>query len=64
MDDTPRISIIDDDPLVRSALCRLCRSVGYEVDSYESAEAFLGAERPAHIDCLVLDLHLPGRSGL
>ena len=64
MDDTPRISIVDDDPLVRSALCRLCKSVGYEVASYESAEAFLETENPPQADCLVLDVHLPGRSGL
>ena len=64
MGDTPHISIVDDDPLVRSALCRLFKSVGYEVTSYESAEAFLEKEEPAQTDCLVLDVHLPGRNGL
>ena len=64
MDDTPRISIVDDDPLVRGALCRLCKSVGYEVASYESAEAFLETESLPQSGCLVLDVHLPGRSGL
>jgi FixJ family two-component response regulator len=64
MDDAPRISIVDDDPLVRSALCRLCKSVGYEVAAYESAEAFLECESSPQAGCLVLDVHLPGRSGL
>ena len=64
MDDTPRISIVDDDLLVRSALCRLCKSVGYAVVSYESAEAFLETESSPQAGCLVLDVHLPGRSGL
>jgi FixJ family two-component response regulator len=64
MGDTPFISIVDDDPLVRSALCRLCKSVGYEVASYESAEAFLETGSASQAGCLVLDVHLPGRSGL
>jgi FixJ family two-component response regulator len=64
MGDSPLISIVDDDSLVRSALRRLCKSVGYDVESYESAEAFLEDERAEQTDCLVLDDHLPGRSGL
>jgi FixJ family two-component response regulator len=64
MDDPPQISIVDDDPLVRSALCRLFKSAGYEVASFESAEEFLESERTTTTNCLVLDVHLPGRSGL
>lgn len=64
MGDKPRILIVDDDPLVRSALSRLCQSVGYDALSYESAEAFLAAERRSQNGCLVLDVHLPGQSGL
>ena len=63
MTDGARISIVDDDASVRRALGRLCRSAGYQVDVYESAEAFLdeNVESPS---CLILDVHLPGRSGL
>ena len=61
---TPRISIVDDDFLVRNALCRVCRSVGYEADCYESAEEFLEADSEQQPACLILDLHLPGQSGL
>ena len=64
MDDPPRISIVDDDPLVRSALSRLLKSAGYDVASFESAEAFLESEYTTTTSCLVLDVHLPGRSGL
>jgi FixJ family two-component response regulator len=63
MTDSPRISIVDDDASVRRAIGRLCRSAGYEVDAYESAEAFLD-KCGASPSCLILDVHLPGSSGL
>jgi FixJ family two-component response regulator len=63
MDETPRISIVDDDASVRRALDRLCRSAGYKVDSFESAEAFLDSDAD-DAKCLILDVHLPGKSGL
>jgi len=59
----PRISIVDDDPSVVRALERLCRSAGYQVKSYESAEDFLAAEESEATDCLILDVHLPGLDG-
>lgn len=61
---SPRISIVDDDASVRRALDRLFRSAGYLVDSYESAESFLDANHINETDCLILDVHLPGQSGL
>ncbi len=64
MDESPRISIVDDDASVRRALDRLCRSAGYIVESYVSAEAFLEGASANQTDCLILDVHLPGRSGL
>ncbi len=64
MDETPRISIVDDDVSIRRALGRLCKSAGYSVDAYESAEAFLNSSNSDRTNCLILDLHLPGRSGL
>ncbi len=50
--------------MVQRALGRLCKSAGYDVGLYESAESFLDAGCAAEIDCLILDVHLPGRSGL
>lgn len=64
MNETSRISIVDDDPSVRRALARLCKSAGYVVQSFASAEAFLEASGSDDSDCLILDVHLPGRSGL
>ena len=61
--DQTRISVVDDDPSVRRALGRLCRSAGYSVSCFESAEAFLDAAGTEETDCLILDVHLPGRSG-
>jgi FixJ family two-component response regulator len=58
------IAIVDDDPSVRRGLRRLIRSAGWKAESFASAQEFLarpGAEEPS---CLVLDLQLPGLSGL
>ena len=59
-----RISIVDDDPSVRRSLNRLLQSFGYIVNVYESAEAFLAAAVANETDCLILDVQLPGCSGL
>jgi FixJ family two-component response regulator len=64
MTDVPRISVVDDDPSARKALGRLCKSVGYHVELYESAEAFLDASATGKTDFLILDVDLPGKSGL
>jgi FixJ family two-component response regulator len=64
MDESPRISIVDDDASVRRALGWLCKSAGYAVVSFASAEDFLEAATGDETDCLILDVHLPGRSGL
>ena len=58
------IVIVDDDPAVRDALSSLLRSVGHEVQVYASAPEFLRAGRPEGPTCLVLDVRLPGGSGL
>ncbi|MEI9887119.1 MAG: response regulator [Rhizomicrobium sp.] len=58
------IAIVEDDEHVRQALHGLLRSVGLEVVSFSSAGEFLSAHPPARPDCLVLDVRLPGRSGL
>ena len=64
MADIPSIAVVDDDPSVRKALGRLCKSAGYGVNLYDSAESFLNANVVDKTDCLILDVHLPGRSGL
>lgn len=58
------VYIVDDDAAVRAALESLLRSVGHEVRTFDSTDAFLAAERPDAPGCLVLDVRLPGRSGL
>jgi FixJ family two-component response regulator len=58
------ISIVDDDESVRKALKRLFKSVGLEVNEFASAEDFLNFATPSEAACLVLDLRLPGMSGL
>ena len=64
MDVRPLVSIVDDDPSVRKALRRLCTAAGYRVDLFDSSESFLDAGVAYTTDCLILDLHLPGKSGL
>ena len=58
------VFIIDDDPLYRESSERLVRSVGFSVQSFASASDFLGNRRPDVPSCLVLDVRLPGLSGL
>jgi FixJ family two-component response regulator len=58
------VFIIDDDPLYRSSSERLVRSVGFSVQSFESARDFLSSRRPNVPSCLILDVRLPGLSGL
>src|SRR5512132_3644545 len=61
---TAVVYIVDDDPSVCRALSRLIRSVGLEVETFESATAFLDQSPPDRPACLVLDIRLPGPSGL
>jgi FixJ family two-component response regulator len=58
------VHIIDDDDSLRGAVEGLCRSVGLHTRSYGSVQAFLGANSGKHAGCLVLDVRLPGMSGL
>jgi FixJ family two-component response regulator len=58
------ISIVDDDESVRKALKRLIKSVGLKVEAFASAEDFLTFTTSHDEACLVLDLRLPGMSGL
>ena len=58
------IAIVDDDPSVRRGLTRLIRSVGWKAETFASAQEFLARPRAEPPSCLVLDLQLPGLSGL
>jgi FixJ family two-component response regulator len=58
------IAVIDDDPDIREALNGLLRSVGLRVELFASVQEFLGTARPDLPGCLILDVRLPGRSGL
>lgn len=64
MTDEPTVIVVDDDPGIREALDGLLRSVGLGVKTVESVPEFLREGRPAGPTCLVLDVRLPGRSGL
>src|SRR5258708_34861822 len=63
-DAPPTIVVIDDDPDVRGSLGSLLRSVGLQVKLLASVPEFLKFGRPDGPTCLILDVRLPGRSGL
>jgi RNA polymerase sigma factor (sigma-70 family) len=58
------VFVVDDDPSVRSAIKRLIVCVGLQVELFESAQEFLASKLPNVPSCLVLDVRLPGVSGL
>ena len=58
------IAIVDDDPSVRQGLQRLIRSAGWKPETFATAQEFLDRPRAEAPSCLVLDLQLPGLSGL
>lgn len=58
------VFVIDDDPHMRDSLVGLLRSIRQRVESFASTEAFLRSALPELPACLVLDVRLPGRSGL
>ena len=60
----PTVVVVDDDPAIRESLGSLLRSVGLDVSLLASVPEFLKAGRPDGPTCLVLDVRLPGRSGL
>ena len=60
----PVISVVDDDIWVRESLDSLIRSIGHEVRVFASAEEFLNSAHRGKADCLILDVRLPGMSGI
>jgi len=65
MSDTPsRVFIIDDDSSVRTSLARLLDAAGYATEVFACAEDYLARERFDGIACIILDVRMPGSSGL
>jgi FixJ family two-component response regulator len=62
--DTRIVAIVDDDESLRRALKNLLASVGFRVETFASAEAFLQSIHQEQTGCLVLDLRMPGMNGL
>jgi DNA-binding NtrC family response regulator len=63
-EDNPCVFVVDDDRSTRDSLSNLLGSAGLNVQTFASAQAFLTRQRPAAPSCLVLDVQLPGFSGL
>jgi RNA polymerase sigma factor (sigma-70 family) len=64
MTGAPVVFVVDDDPSVRASLKFLISTVGLQVESFDSADTFLHRKPPDAPSCLVLDVRLPGLSGL
>jgi DNA-binding response OmpR family regulator len=62
--EVPTVAVIDDDPDVRGALHGLLQSVGLRAQVFGGVQEFLAEAEPGRFGCLVLDVRLPGRSGL
>ncbi|MQB39343.1 response regulator [Agrobacterium tumefaciens] len=64
MPPVPVIAVVDDDPAIREAMDDLIMSFGYECRLFVSAEQFLESKQQADIDCIVVDVKMPGLSGI
>lgn len=64
MHDAAIIHVVDDDDSLRNALARLLRASGFDTRTYRSAGEFLLAERPDGPGCVILDLRMPGPTGM
>jgi len=60
----PRVAIVDDDEAVRDALSMLLRAADYAVDVHASADAFLARMTGTQLACAILDVRMPGMSGI
>ena len=60
----PLVAVVDDDVSVRESLESLIRSAGLDVTVFDSAEEFLNSANRGAVGCLVLDVRLPGMSGM
>ena len=64
MSDPATIGLVDDEPGMLGALSRLLRNKGFAVRTFESSEVFLAGYADARLDCVVLDVAMPGLNGL
>jgi len=60
----PTVFVIDDDSSVLKSLSRLLRSLGFDTETFVSAELFLARKHYDGVGCIVLDVRMPGRSGM
>jgi len=60
----PTVYVVDDDPGVRQMIARMVRSIGLQAEIFDSVLAFLNAYDESRPGCLVLDIRMPGESGL
>jgi FixJ family two-component response regulator len=63
MEARPLVAVVDDDESVRESLPDLLQVFGFAVETFASAEAFLGSDRISDTRCLILDIAMPGMSG-
>ncbi|RPI13815.1 MAG: response regulator [Lysobacterales bacterium] len=63
-DTPPIVGVIEPDPVARSGLRTLLHGLGIDVSTFDSAESYLLAANGRHVGCLIVDLLLPGMSGL
>ena len=61
---TPEIYVVDDDASIRKSIERLIRSAGFKVSVFASAEEFLEHDSYKYPGCLILDVRMPGMSGI
>lgn len=64
MTPTVIVSIVEDDEMVRESIANLIRSIGWDVLSFDSAEAFLDAGAASRTQCLISDVTMSGMSGI
>ena len=64
MSTVPLISIVDDDDSLRDSLNNLIRSLGFRAQGFASAEEFLNSNQLHDTQCLIVDVRMPGMSGL
>ncbi len=64
MTDAPVVHVVDDDEALRDSLRWMLESAGYSVVTYATSEAFLASYDPHQSGCMVLDIRMPGMSGL
>jgi len=63
-EENPTVLVVDDDPQIRDSIGQLLRSLGMDTQLFASVSDFLKCDKPDGPTCLVLDVRLPGRSGL